>query len=620
MKDIAIHYFVIMGFVVLAYSGSLHVPFVFDDIPNIVANPAVHPNGISELSKSFNSPVSGSRPVPLFTFGMNYLFGELNVYGYHVVNILFHIINALILYLCIIEIYKLDLFKREIDKAKDIAFYSSLLWAVNPVHTQAVTYIVQRMTLMSSTFYLLSILLFVRYLNRKLSTLKLVVLILALFVLGMLSKEIMVTLPVTLAVVWCVFEDCNKNYIKVFLPTVLVVFVVGLAYLGWELPNFFEKYPNRNFSPYERLLTESKILWHYISLYFLPIPERMYLDYGGEVSRGLVQPITTLFGMIGVGAALYVSVIYRSRIPATSFAIIFFFVTSSVEASFVNLELAFIHRLYLPSVFIVFGMISLVSTHSRGKIFPIALLVAAVFTYWTIERNNEWNHQLSFWQKNAERGGGEPRSMLNRSFELMMLGRAGEAKKILNDAESEYVGTNVWERVNLQLALASYMLGDCDESLERYESHMKLYSNDPDALFYSALCMISQRNYQGARLVVQTLSLAPSSVAYSSILNAKLIAEQKNPYEGISILEKALPAIPSDMTEKRILSHLFLADMYISISDFNSAYNTYKKVLDIDPNNYHSWQQIYKMKIQSGDLERAEKIADFLKSRDASLQ
>ena len=83
-----------MGCVVIIYSNIYQCPFVFDDIPGIKEN--------AELRDLSNYLFFGSllkpREIVDFTFALNYKFGKLNVFGYHLINVLIHIINGFLAY------------------------------------------------------------------------------------------------------------------------------------------------------------------------------------------------------------------------------------------------------------------------------------------------------------------------------------------------------------------------------------------------------------------------------------------------------------------------------------------------------------------------------------------
>ncbi|MCC6544399.1 MAG: tetratricopeptide repeat protein, partial [Nitrospirae bacterium] len=124
----------------LIYSNSFFSPFHFDDIGNIIKN-----SKIRSLANFHN--FSGTRYIGELSFALNYHFGRLSVFGYHVVNIVIHIINGLLVWLLAgltLRTPVMERFKMDSRTRWFIALAASLIFIAHPVQTQAVTYIVQR--------------------------------------------------------------------------------------------------------------------------------------------------------------------------------------------------------------------------------------------------------------------------------------------------------------------------------------------------------------------------------------------------------------------------------------------------------------------------------------------
>ena len=140
---------VLLLFVFCAYSNTFQSAWHLDDYPNVVNNARLHlrdfsPNSVINTffsrSGAFNNLY---RPVSCLTFAINWYFGNGNVGGYHFVNISIHFLTAFFLFLTILNLYKSPgLTAKNKRYGFWIALLSALLWALNPIQTQAVTYIV----------------------------------------------------------------------------------------------------------------------------------------------------------------------------------------------------------------------------------------------------------------------------------------------------------------------------------------------------------------------------------------------------------------------------------------------------------------------------------------------
>jgi len=377
---------------VIIYIPSLDIPFVFDDLPNIVLNLAVHAEKFSDLDRVLDSEISGSRPLAMLTFAVNHWLGGLDIFGYHLFNILVHLLNCIMLCLLLVIIPANGQAGATVASRQGhiwkIAFWSAALWAVNPVHTQAVTYIVQRMTSMATFFYLAGLYIYLAWRTRKLSPGFAIPLLLCSFALGLACKEIVLTLPLALILLdYIFFPERWKKSLPYLLGGVIISFLLGLYFLQGRFPEWLTTYPNRNFSPLERVMTQWRVVWHYLSLFALPMPDRLHLTYNIEVSRGLFSPWTTIPALAAIITSITAAIMVRHKWPVISWAVLFFFLAMAPEASFVNLELAFIHRLYLPSLFLVFAVLYYIPDRVLKKSGPVLLLLIALWSYWTIVRN-----------------------------------------------------------------------------------------------------------------------------------------------------------------------------------------------------------------------------------------
>ncbi|MCK5421977.1 MAG: glycosyltransferase family 39 protein, partial [Deltaproteobacteria bacterium] len=165
------------------YINSLHNQFVFDDIPLILDNPSIRSLEKIPLRIASGIDKIPYRPLRSITYAVDYQFSGLNPLGYHISNIILHILTSLLIYLTI----------SALSGNSRIAFFAALLFAVHPVHTDSVAYISGRRDILSTLFYILGFYLFLE--SRKKKKSKLLILSLAAYLLAIASKEMAVTLP-----------------------------------------------------------------------------------------------------------------------------------------------------------------------------------------------------------------------------------------------------------------------------------------------------------------------------------------------------------------------------------------------------------------------------------------
>lgn len=475
--------FIVIGSII--YSNSLQVPFIMDDMVRIEKNPDVRIAGLGgkEFWKAaFGKYAHQTRPVANVTFALNYYLHKYELPGYHLVNICVHIFSGFFLFLFLnLSLQILRDRDCELSATRTlsppilllIALSAALIWFVNPLHTQSVTYIVQRQNSMAAMFYLLSFLLYLRgrlhgtrpskaahaehgaKMQKGGSTSKVgenspatpqpsnpyhyiwyAGSVLA-WIFALACKEIAVILPFFVFLYeWYFFQNLNgkwfKKKLKYVLGIILLLGIITLLYLGPEpVQNIISSrdFANKEFSYLERILTQPRVVIYYLSLFFYPNPSRLNLDYDFALSHSLTDPATTLlsiFTIIGlIGLACYLA---RSQ-RLISFCIFWFFGNLVIESSIIPLAIIFEHRTYLPSMLIGLPVVILVFRYGRDIRFASALLVGVIllFSCWTYQRNEVWRDSVTLYRDSAEKSPKKPRPRFNLALALQRQGKPEQA-------------------------------------------------------------------------------------------------------------------------------------------------------------------------------------------------
>lgn len=384
--------------VLVVYSNTFNTTFHFDDTHQIVEN-----YKLRDL-KNLPEIIKGQRGVTMATFALNYAAGGLNAAGYHVVNTLIHFINGILVYFLLFS--TLRTVSADELWSKKIAAFSALLFAVHPVQTQAVTYIVQRMESLASLFFLSGLLIFLKAVTASTRTKRVILyacVVLTYFV-GFKSKEIAITLPAVIFLYDLYFLSGGKirevagrwplyavlAAIVVYLTFSTIVPMGGFDDLSEESSGLAAvaaapsgEGPSMGFgvktiSPREYLFTQFNVLFYYMTL--LVVPANQNLDYDFPVSRGLFEvprlnegavlnipipppAVSLVLHLFIIGLAVYLFVRSRKGTgPARlvlSFFILWFYIILSPTSSFIPIiDVIFEHRLYLPSLgfFVVFAI------------------------------------------------------------------------------------------------------------------------------------------------------------------------------------------------------------------------------------------------------------------------
>ena len=417
--------------VALIYSHSLPAIWTIDDAPNILENSQIQIRELSAsaLYRSMFSPLhpnadgtSGfNRPLAHLSFALNWYFGQASPIGYRLVNIGIHFLTACILFLVVRRLLQSpNMAGRFPGPAAPVALLSAALWAANPIQTQAVVYIVQRMASLACLFYLLAMWC---YLQARASAagraIAFVLLGCACFGAALASKENAVLLPAAIVLMeFTFFRDLSQARVRrrLWLAATgvgaLVLLGGACVFVDGTLPGVLN-YGNRLFTPAERLLTEPRIILFYLSQIFWPTPGRLSLVHDVEWSRTLFDPWTTLPAVLGVAGMVVLGLFQVRGRPMLSFALLFFFLNHLIESSLIGLELVYEHRNYLPSLFL-FVPVALALQALSGKLrqrITAAPALAAAFGAllvigWgagSFVRNQAWLDHKTFWEDAARK-------------------------------------------------------------------------------------------------------------------------------------------------------------------------------------------------------------------------
>jgi tetratricopeptide (TPR) repeat protein len=500
--------FIVIISVIAVYINSLKSPFIFDDIANIQDNIYIRLQNLSFASiKNMLNSLNNQRPIAIFTFGINYYLGGYEVTGYHIFNILVHILNGLLLYQIIKLILSLCINKEFLymseKNIKITALLSCLFWIVNPIQIFSVTYIVQRMNSMSALFSLIALLCYIKardHINNKSSDANEIikahpsVKVLILFTLALVSgligiacKQNAIILPLLILIFELHFySDGLISFIKKVLSTrkriiitsIFIVTSIVIFYLIFYLntkgsPGKFIKhlYKGRPFTLIERLNTQARLIIYYISLIFYPSPSRLALLVEVKKSSSLFQPISTIFSYITIFLILSTGVFaYIRRKRILSFAIFWFFAAHLVESTFFPLELAYIHRNYLPSFFAFLPICTFIFHKGSNKKHKIAFIclsiIIAIFGYWTYSYNVIWSNKINFWKDNLKKSSGLERVYINYGTALAEGDKTEEAIKIYKEAL----------KINRKNYITCYNLARLYDNSDKNQLALKYYS------------------------------------------------------------------------------------------------------------------------------------------------
>ena len=558
--------------VTLVYANSLSNGFVFDDIGTIVENKYIKDFG-RNLPSFFTtsyfkiSGVEGSyRPIATLSYYLLYAIFGLNPFGYHLASVILHFLNAVLLY------FLLDRFLGN----RLTALFAALMFACHPVISEAVNCISYNEDLLSALFYFLAFWFHIKAAADDKNVKKgFYVFSLICFLLGLLSKEMAITLPVMIVLYDAVSREIDHQ--QMFAKRILNTFwrrkfyyggylAVSLFYMSLRFLILVT--PKVSLAPsygslIERIIYLPVHLFTYMKMTVLPL--NLNAEYVFAYPGHFFE-IVNIIGLVVVAGLLLLSFYFFKRSKEISFGLWWFLITLFPVYNLIEIANPIAERyLYLPLVgFCIIVAIVLNDVINRltgDKATATGVLKACVilailgfYASVTVARNRDWKDDLSLWTKTRE-------TSPNSSIVHGNLGRAYHNLGMLKEAEDSY---QTAIQVNPSDFKAYYNLGT-------------LYEEQGDI-----------RN--AVRYYKRTTELNPGFVD-SHFNLANIYAQMGMLEEAVPHLKKAVEFKPGDFEARNNLGVL-----YARLGKLDLAIAEWEAVIKIDPENREARGNILKAK------------------------
>ena len=513
----------IVSFIV--YASSLHAPFIFDDNHMIVENVFIKSaKYFSEFFKGFVTsypiPKGMCRPLLMLTFGFNYLQGGLSPVGYHIVNILFHFLNACLLY------FLLKFLNKSVPRG--LIFIITLLFVVHPLNTEAVTYISSRSDLMV-TFFIISS--FFLYLKGKYT------LSCLMYVPALLTKETGLVLPILILGYYLLYQFKNiictfKNKRVVFFFVSL--FIVTLFYLYYKKLYFAPITPGSSRPIFSNILTQSWVTFSYLKLFLWP--DNLNFLHSTPDLTSIFQ-IKANFAFMGIIALIIVMFILRKRKNLLSLGILLYLV-GLLPKFYATLKVPFAeHHFYLPSIGIYILLLALLEKlylkQRKNFLYP-AIGVILALSALTWERNCQLNRPLWVWKIGVEKEPKHIGNWLNLGVAHKDNGNIEKAKEIFQKALSVFNEDKDWQAgLYVNLAGIHFLEEEHKEAFKLLDKALGLNPKIPRVCqIYSSMANIYEKENQEAQAIEyrkKALKLNPYAWEICQKLARAFIEKAKTP-------------------------------------------------------------------------------------------
>ena len=628
----------------LVYLPGISGPYVFDDAVNLLSNSYVQ---ISELNATSLYHAAFSlqsgplhRPVAMLTFALNYYFAGTfdDPLPFKLTNIAIHLGNGLLMFLIVrLILERLGRTGRgavPFGNLTDgsmvlLATMAALFWTVHPIQITSVLYVVQRMASLSALFTLLGILCYLkgrlRIVAGKAGGARLILLGLIGFGgLGILSKENAVLLPLFMLTLeytlfpnelpWTRWRELSLRSRRILVFAAFLVVVLALSgVVLYALPG----YAIRNFTLMERLLTEPRVLFFYLSLLVAPRIDQFAL-YHDEfpVSTALLSPWTTSPSAAGIIGLLALALSLRRKHPLLSLGILWFFAGHALESTLIGLEIIHEHRNYMASlgVWLVFLHVIIHAHNKYGKawIWVIPPIMAITFAGVTLMRSLQW---ADFYTLASYEAAHHARSADAQNFLGVALARQDRYTEAFNAFKhaSELNRNEALYRVNMHVAasIAGITLGRDEEA----ETLRRMKDNIDSASVFLALENINDCVHTKCRNLQTTVLYWTEQLIETlppHINRALFYYLRGNALAGLGRTEEAITAfMRSYQEDKKYLHPLIEATkIYIQKHNIDKAEEVLEMLRAANRGNLHPRDaEIAKLAENIGKLKKEQKIS-----------
>jgi protein O-mannosyl-transferase len=461
----------------LAYQHTWHGGFLWDDDAYIINNELLTaPNGWQRIWFSLDSP-SQYFPLTYSTFRIEHALWGLNTTGYHWVNLLLHVANALLVWAVLARL-----------KVPG-SWLAAAIFALHPVQVESVAWITERKNVLMGFFFFLTLLAWLAFVDERTRRRWIFYgLALIFYVLALSAKATACTLPAALLLIlWLQKKPITMRRLMQIVPFVLLGVGMGLLAIWWERHHQGTNLALFPFlGPIERILVASRAVWFYLSKIFWP-SNLTFIYPRWNISTGDLLDYIWLLAGVAACVAIYFLRRYVGR--SVEVAAAFFVATLSPMLGFIMLftfRYTFVadHYQYLacvgPIALASAGIVSLSDkfTQYRAAIVSAALLVVA--TLWTLT----WRQAATYadietlWRTTLAKN---PECWMAHTNLGLVLFEKGKIDDSIAHYRSALQMQPDWWDAEYNLGTALSAKGQVDEAILHCEKAVFMRPTDPDA-------------------------------------------------------------------------------------------------------------------------------------------
>ena len=552
---------------VLFFSNHLNNPFQFDSVAYIVNNANLK-NPETLLSFEFWKKEFLARGLLRISLALNAYLDGFRPFGYHIFNLAFHILNALLLFFVLeksLRRFGMEAVGWGSKRIRSVSFFSAVFFLCHPIQTESVIYIMSRSEVIASTFYLAGFLLFQQLLERSsTSHLQYGLYFLSIFLIALVGfsvKQIVATLPSIMILYYlcsCPDHSPALQFLKKWrwAITGIIAGVAGFLFYKLLTDETFLIGPSRPEEMVGRakymLSQPSVIVFYYLKMLLFPM--NLNIDPDIAVVTSLLS-WNFLLPMFCIAFLLLCSLkVFKTRF--VFFFLCWFFIILSPSSSIVTLhDLAAEHRTYLASagIFILFACGVAEVTCRWGETRPLNItLIFCVFALgiMTMKRNAVWQSELSLWQDTHQKSPHKLRPLINLARAHSLEGNSEKAIQYYQ--ESLVKGPGVFA-TNYNLGALYLEKGLVTDALRHFQLASRIEPEIPEPFAKLGEIYLSQKNFKLAdSYFKRAVELNPRSSKVFKNLGVVNFYHLNRPKQGLAYFTRSLNLDPGQPEADKI--------------------------------------------------------------------
>lgn len=581
-------YLIIIIVTYAVFQNSLSNEFVFDDESVIIGNTSIQ--SLSSIPKFFTADegfhkVIGRyyRPIVSATYAIDYSIWGLDPYGFHLTNVIIHIICCLLLF----KIFRVLFWRYKYRNL--ISLLSALIFAVHPIHTEAVSWVSGRTDSLVTLFFFASFLFYLEFTKEleyhkeenslhKITKKNYIYLFLSLlfYAGGLLTKEMIVTMPVIIVLYDFVYRKKDLKYFKENLINYILFFGITILYfiLRYELLKDIPERENYLYfigKNYDIVIgTMLKTIPVYFRLLFAPFP--LLYHYNGVIPdvKSIIDG-SVILSLLFIAFLVFISVYFYKKDSIISFCILFFFVSLLPVMNIVpTMNLMAERFLYFTSFAFALLICHLAMAGSSKRDFSMLtigmIVIIGALSYLTYKRNAEWKDNNTLYM--SAQG-------VEGSVLLVNEGNIFANAKKYDEAEEFYKRAIELRDNNLlahhNMGLIYLLRGNLDSAKIKFKKGISIDSLAPDGYFQLATLYNLQNKKDSAVFMLEKLqTITPNYRESANILKSLKEGGDTDP----NLLPKGFENDETrnyqiDMLQKRSYKYYSEKNYTEAISDLN---------------------------------------------------